>query len=857
MYLPLSKSWTAFSIAELPSDEEVIQTAEEMSRTLSALKLAPVVEAYTGPAILSPEAAGVFFHEIFGHRVEGSRLKQETDAQTFKKKIGEPVLPKHLSVTFDPTQKYFQQTPLAGTYSFDDEGISAQRVEVVKNGILKNFLMSRTPIEGFSHSNGHGRASAGYSSVSRQSNMFIDSSQKFSEEELINKLKKETKAQGKEYAYYFKDVSGGFTNTGRYSPNSFNVTPLVVYRIYADNRPDELVRGVDMVGTPLAMFSQIEACGKEYAVFNGVCGAESGNIPVACVAPALFVKQIETQKRPKNQTQPPLLTKPQASNTNPNLPADEIILKAIKEEVNRGLNHLKMEGLQAPFFIAYTIGDMKRMDVSASNGSLMTSDIGRSRLSNTRMLIGDYQCTDENFSGSGVGRGYYDGSPALDNDEKALKNTVWKDLDALYKSAVETYEQKMAAIQQLNIPKEELELPDWDKTTPVVMKNIPRQHFDFDKPKYEQYVKEASSVFNHYNEVLFSTLALRAVEATAYFYNTEGTEFIYPMSFAYINGGVSGKTKDGEDIAASFSHVYSHPEQLPSLDDMKKECHRLAQNLIEDINAPKLKESYSGPVLYEGEAVSTTYYSNFFGGDISLFAARKPLSVNGYSYGGNPIEEMMNKRITAREMTIEDLTGSKEYKGTKLLGYAPIDGQGVVPPEKITLVENGILKTLLSDRIPTPKVPHSNGHALISAYFSSSLSTGVVRFSDTRLKSSDELKKELLQRAKEEGYEYAYIVRKAVQGGSYPIELYRISMDGSEERMRSAIIKNVTSEIFKKVVAVSDKEKIYNTFDGNLLTIISPDAVLFEEMQVQSDRIDNFIKAPLVPVEFFQQTINN
>ena len=368
MSLPLTKSWTAFSSDELPSDDEVIQAAKDMSRMLSDLKKAPVVESFTGPAILSPAAAGVFFHEIFGHRVEGSRLKQESDAQTFKKKIGERVLPKHLSVSFDPSIEYYQKIPLNGSYKFDDEGIRGQRVEIVRNGILKDFLMSRTPIQGFDHSNGHGRAQFNAAPISRQSNLLVESSQKFTREKLIKKLRKEAKAQKKEYAYYFKEVAGGFTSTSRYSPNAFNVTPLVVYRIYTDGRPDELVRGVNLVGTPLAMFSQIEACGNEYEVFNGTCGAESGPIPVACVSPALFVKQIETQKRPKSQSQPPYLSKPEKTETDPE---KDIISESIRKEVDRALQGLNRQKMQAPFFISYTMGDITQLMISASNGSLL------------------------------------------------------------------------------------------------------------------------------------------------------------------------------------------------------------------------------------------------------------------------------------------------------------------------------------------------------------------------------------------------------------------------------------------------------------------------------------------------------
>ncbi|MDR0542001.1 MAG: TldD/PmbA family protein [Dysgonamonadaceae bacterium] len=847
MYLPLVKSWRVFSLDELPSDEEVLQAAREISATLSTLRKAPVVESFTGPAILSPEAAGVFFHEIFGHRVEGSRLKQENDAQTFKKKIGEAVLPKHLSVTFDPTLRYYEGQPLTGYYVFDDEGIPSQKVEVVKNGVLKDFLMSRTPIEGHDHSNGHGRGGIGYPPVSRQSNMLIQSSQRFSDDELIKKLRKEAKAQKKEYAYYFKDVSGGFTNTSRYSPNSFNVTPLIVYRVYTDGRPDELVRGVDMVGTPLAMFSQIEACGQRYAIFNGMCGAESGSIPVSCVAPALFVKQIETQKRPKDQTPPLLLSKPEQAASAASLPADSLILEAIKKEVNRGLNNLKMDGLQSPFFISYSIGDVRQLLVTASHGSLTNSNLSHSRrASNARLLMGDYQCTDENFQGTTGGVSGYDGLPVIDNDERGIRYTIWKDLDAIYKNAAETYEQKMATIKQLNIPAKDLELPDWDKTPVVRMHNFPKKSLDFNQLRYEEYARKASSVFNEYPEILQSSLVIQLLNTTIYFYNTEGSEFIYPLSFVYVTSSVTGKTEEGEDLSDSFDYVYADSDDLPPVETMQAECRRLASDLIEEIHAPKLKDAYSGPILFESLAVPAVFYSSFFSSDLSLIAERKPLTTNGFSYGGNSIEEMMGKRITAREITIEDLTGTPEYQGVKLLGYAPIDGQGVVPPARLPLVENGMLVSLLSDRVPTAKVPHSNGHALMSATLASDVNAGVIRLSDTRTKNLAELKKELFTRAQQEGYDYAYIVRQI--SGSYPNKLYRVNLsDGSEQRVRSAEINNPDARVFKKIIGVSNKELIYSTVAGNLLTTITPDAILFDDMQIQSDRIDNFKKAPLTP----------
>jgi len=202
---------------------------------------------------------------------------------------------------------------LSGQYTFDDEGVRGQRVEIVKNGKLTSFLMNRSPIEDFPKSNGHGRGMIQLNTVTRQSNAILESAKPKSEKELRAMMIEQLKAEGKEFGYLMDQVSGGFTMTGRYMPNAFNVTPYLVYRIYADGRPDEMVRGVDLVGTPLAIFSQITACGNDYDVFNGYCGAESGSVPASCVSPTLYVKLVETQRKARSQTQPPILPIPALS----------------------------------------------------------------------------------------------------------------------------------------------------------------------------------------------------------------------------------------------------------------------------------------------------------------------------------------------------------------------------------------------------------------------------------------------------------------------------------------------------------------------------------------------------------------
>ena len=310
MELPLNLSYFAYDPADLPANDKIIADAKEMVKTLEALRVAPVVDPYTGPALLSGPASGVFFHEIFGHRIEGQRMKSENDGQTFKKMVGQLVLPADMHVYDDPTLRKYAGEDLNGFYKYDDQGVKAERVDVVVNGKLNDFLMTRTPIDGHPRTNGHARASDGFDPVSRQSNLVIETSNPKTPEELRQLLIEEVKKQGKEYGYFFKEVTSGFTFTGKGATNSFNVTPLEVYKVFADGRPDQLVRGVDLIGTPLSMFSNIIYAGNDARVFTGMCGAESGAIPVTAISPTILVNKVETQRKAKSQDILPILPAP-------------------------------------------------------------------------------------------------------------------------------------------------------------------------------------------------------------------------------------------------------------------------------------------------------------------------------------------------------------------------------------------------------------------------------------------------------------------------------------------------------------------------------------------------------------------
>jgi TldD protein len=296
--------------ADAPDDKAVYAAGATMRKELEGLVAAPLNEPSVGPALLTGRAAAVFFHEVFGHRAEGHRQKDVAEGQTFAKKVDEPILPDFLSIVDDTTMKKLGSTDLLGYYEYDDEGVKAHSVTLVDHGVLKDFEMSRSPLVGFPHSNGHGRRQLGASPVSRQGNLIVESNKTVTNAELRAKLIELIKQQHKQFGLLIDDIAGGFTFTGRGQPQAFQVLPLVVYKVFADGRPDQLVRGVDIVGTPLASLTKIVATGDTPEVFNGYCGAESGSVPVSAAAPAILTSELEVQKKESSTDRPPILPSP-------------------------------------------------------------------------------------------------------------------------------------------------------------------------------------------------------------------------------------------------------------------------------------------------------------------------------------------------------------------------------------------------------------------------------------------------------------------------------------------------------------------------------------------------------------------
>ncbi|MBI3354711.1 MAG: TldD/PmbA family protein [Nitrospirae bacterium] len=307
---------------ELQDTKNFIAEAESLADELTKLREAEEFKPYTGPAILGPDVAGVFFHEALGHRLEGERQRMPESGQTFKGKVNEGILPEFLSIIDDPTMDRLNGRTLTGYYAYDDEGVAAQKVVLVERGILKNYLLSRTPINGFNQSNGHGRSQGPWTltsfghAVGRMANLIVDSEKKFQWQKLKTMLIEEAKKQGKPYGLIIRRIRAGETNTqasrGERGGNfqAFKATPILVYAIDVKTGEEKLVRGVELVGTPLVSLEKVIATGDDATVFNGTCGAESGEVTVSVVSPSILTTQVEVQRVVSKSKRPPILPSP-------------------------------------------------------------------------------------------------------------------------------------------------------------------------------------------------------------------------------------------------------------------------------------------------------------------------------------------------------------------------------------------------------------------------------------------------------------------------------------------------------------------------------------------------------------------
>lgn len=526
------------------------------------------------------------------------------------------------------------------------------------------------------------------------------------------------------------------------------------------------------------------------------------------------------------------------------------VISAIKEECDRNLNQLRIDKLQSPFFISYAIVESDFLNVSASFGALTSSQMFSQKMGYPTILVGNYQHNNLNFINREEHYGWYSYASRLPlgDEPVGIRTTIWQDLDSRYKKAAENYETKQAIMRQSQLKEEDLNLNDFEKREPVNIYLDPVK-VNRDKSYWENYARKSSEIVKKYPEIIKSNIIIQVIDKNTYYYNTENSQYFIPTPYYQIEFSLSALTADGQEISDQLYVECTSFEQLPDLNSFIKIGEDFISYFLELRNAPLIEDSYSGPVMIEEMALAEAFQTHFF--RPSLIAKRSSIvsddaKRSNISGSGNNQELMMNKKIISRSLSVKSLTGTEYFEGKKLDGYVPVDAEAVVPDKELVLVENGVLKNMLNRRIPTKKIKGSNGHAQYEGNQTKIKTVpGNLQLLSNDTYSKEELKKKLMDAAKEEDLDYAYIVRRL--RGNNIIAIYKVYVqDGREELQRGASLPDFNMKSFKRVLGAVDKNYFYNTTAfGSLVTFIVPEALLFEELEVTKNNNITF-KTPFV-----------
>jgi hypothetical protein len=564
----------------------------------------------------------------------------------------------------------------------------------------------------------------------------------------------------------------------------------------------------------------------------------------------------------------------------------DIIISAMRDEMVRNMDLLEMENMERPFFISYNLYDVNTMEIIATQGSIVKSGESRYRNHSARVMVGDYSLNDENFQDSGYsyGSSMVHGSSRLplEDNYDAIRRSLWIASDSIYKRAVELYEHKKAALEQQTAISEVTNLDDFSKA-PAVTYTGPESTLEFNREKWEKTACEISKVFASYPDIYSSKVRIFFYRGDLFLTNSEGTEVIRPLTLVSVQVNAFSQAVDGEPLSNHISFVGSAADDLPNPGSMKKSVREMADELTALRTAPAFDDLYFGPVLLEEQASAEFFSQRLFGDKKGLIASRRPVvSDSRIRFSDDEtLEDRISLRILAHDYSIKAVPGLSNYQGQNLIGSYDVDAEGVVPPAEITLVENGMLKTLLSNRTPTAKISESNAHqrhSIGSGYrTSSTIAPGVIHVSTSNGQKYSDLKADLLKRAEAEGLDYGILIRKLKPktsgiiyydpmsnmalsyGGGYgssltePLLVYRVDVrDGSEELIRSVKIGSIGLGTLRHIAGTAGEEIVYNTLttvngrSGVPASFIVPRALILEELEVKNKKSGYIPKLPVV-----------
>jgi len=564
-------------------------------------------------------------------------------------------------------------------------------------------------------------------------------------------------------------------------------------------------------------------------------------------------------------------------------------LQAMRDEMARSKARLELQipntdQTVRPFYIEYRLVDLDVREVVAEFGDLLTSTHARNRFMNVQARVGSYKLDSSNFVSDDVFRGFIGptGQVGVDRDYDSLRQDLWIATDQAFKEALDTYSKKKGYLSSLA---RQSDIDDFSKAEPVRLIE-PLEAPDWTNRNWEQEARDSSAVMRAFSQIHESRVSYYLVYATEYLLTSEGTEIRENRSFAAIEAGMNAVADDGVPVNHYYATYAVRPADLPNVDGVRKGLNVTCTELMALRSAPPAQD-YTGPVLFEARAAASLLAQVL---SPAINGARPPISFS-------PVLEQMltglggksdwvgriSTRVLAPSVTLVDDPGAKEFKGSRLVGGYTVDEQGV-RGQKITLVENGVLKGELMSRRPGSDFEQSNGHGR-SAFLSDAKPTmSNLIFSSTEAVSPDDLRKKFLKQCREEKQsereKYCLVIREmdnpalsllhqddfsellasfgggAGTGDRLPLIVYRVYPDtGREEMVRGARLVGLSTRTLRNIAGIGNDDFVFNhvqsqgNFAGTAFSafgsaqvglpasIVAP-SLLFDEVEARGERAE-------------------
>lgn len=508
------------------------------------------------------------------------------------------------------------------------------------------------------------------------------------------------------------------------------------------------------------------------------------------------------------------------------------IIKAMKDEISRSLDSLRIDGLEKPYFIEYKFTEIDAQSIRGHLGSIEASNNNKSAFLSVNVRVGDYEFDNSNYFDVGLGffgssddeEGFKRRKVSYNPDYDYIRREFWLATDAAYKQSAELYSKKLAVLK--NRLRNDT-TPDFSRPSNIEKHNILKEIPNFNIDYFTKIIESTSSIFKDYHDIFTSGVSIEFIPKREYYVNSEGIQYIKDSFYTGFEIVAATQNELGMPIFDHYTTYSENPNNLPSYDSLMKVSKQIAENISLKLEKEQLDDFYVGPVIFNRQAAAELFIQSFLP---KLVAQREPLTDGGFSSDNEDavFQRKIGGRVLPKYLSLIDNPSLEKYDDTELIGKYSIDDDGSLA-EKVTLVKNGYLETLLTDRTPTKKIPSTNGHKRGGSVMYSNI---IIENDSSELELDEvEIEKKLIESVKRRDLEYGIVIEKLLNQNirytslyritngnieipfgkkNYVMEGYKLYKDGTKEAFSGMVVPSFNVLLFKDILYTSKNKFAYN-----------------------------------------------